>query len=202
VKSYNRENSGVILIKMGIEFSSSKSMDDMAILGGFLLTGGIHCFKAYNWGRELQDAKKEVAELKKDLIRKTYSNRIYREGALAAQERALISVRRENNILKQEVAMLTSGGNIVEFTVPSNMGPGMVATIQSPHGLRRQIVLPEGANPGSVHKVDFAVKKEESSFTKEELEDIMNGIFSVSEEIDNGRYLSLNNKLKMIHDGL
>ena len=182
---------------LGYEF-----LADVAILGATLLIGGVQCFKAYDSKqRELLDAKIEVADLKKDLIRATYSNRVYREGERSAKS-ALISVRRENNILKQEVAMLTSGGNIIEFTVPSNMGPGMVATIQSPTGLRRQIVLPEGATPGSVHKVDFAVKKEESSFTKEELEDIMNGIFSVREDIDNGRYLNLNNKLKMIHEAL
>ena len=185
----------------GLDFLGSKFMGDMVVLGAILLIGGVQCFKAYDSKqRELLDAKKKVADLKEDLIRTTYSNRIYRAGEHSAKS-ALISVRRENNILKQEVAMLTSGSNIVEFTVPSNMGPGMVATIQSEHGLRRQIVLPEGANPGSVHKVDFAVKKG-ASFTKEEIEDIMNGIFSVREDIDDGRYLSLNNKLKMIHDAL
>ena len=162
-----------------------------------VLLAGFQGFKIYDEKRdELMKANKDVEELRQAI------------GVLQSQENitqsALISVRRDNNRLKRELQLLTSGNNIHEFTVPDGMNPGDTVTIMaSTTGLSRQVIIPEHARPGAILRYDFTERAwEKSPFTKEEIEDIMNGIFSVSEEIDNRRYLELNNKLKKIYDTL
>ena len=161
------------------------------------LIAGFQGFKIYDQKRdELMKAKKDIEELRQAI------------GVLQSQENitqsALISVRRDRDVALRELQLLKNGNNIHEFRVPYGVNPGDTVTIMGrDNGLSRQVIIPEHARPGAILRYDFTERAwEKSPFTKEEIEDIMNGIFSVSEEIDNGRYLELNNKLKNIYENL
>lgn len=86
-----------------------------------------------------------------------------------------------------------------EFIAPSDARAGQYVTIQVPSGERVRTRLPNDVQPGQMVRIQSPKQME---FSKEEIQDIMNGIFSVKEEIDDGRYLKLNNKLKTMHDTL
>ena len=79
----------------------------------------------------------------------------------------------------------------LSFTVPPNAHPGQRVTIQAPNGQRIQLILPPTTQPGE--RMEIHYQSPPSEFTKTEIQDIMNGIFSVKGEIDDGRYLELNN---------
>tara|TARA_X000000950_G_C13866522_1_gene640978 strand:- start:164 stop:1003 length:840 start_codon:yes stop_codon:yes gene_type:complete len=162
-----------------------------------VLLAGFQGFKIYDQKRdELMRAKEAIEDLRQAI-------RVLQSEENITQS-ALISVRRDNNRLKRELQLLTSGNNIHEFTVPDGVNPGDTVTIMaSDNGLRRQVIIPEHARPGIRLRYDFTERAwEKSPFTKEEIEDIMNGIFTVSNEIKNGRYIELNNKLKKLYDNL
>ena len=168
-----------------------------AVLIENALLAGFECFKIYDQKRdELMKAKKDVEELRQAI------------GVLQSQENitqsALISVRRDRDVALRELQLLTNGNNIHEFRLPDGVNPGDAITIMgSGNGLRRQVIIPEYARPGAILRYDMTERAwEKSPFTKIEIEDIMNGIFSVKDEIDDGRYLKLNNKLKKIYDTL
>lgn len=86
-----------------------------------------------------------------------------------------------------------------QFLAPSDARAGQYVTIQVPSGERVRTRLPNDVQPGQMVTIQSPKQME---FSKEEIQDIMNGIFSVKEEIDDGRYLKLNNKLKTMHDTL
>jgi len=88
----------------------------------------------------------------------------------------------------------------LSFNVPPNAHPGQRVTIQAPNRQRIQLILPPNTQPGE--RMEIHSLSQPSEFTKTEIQDIMNGIFSVKDEIDDGRYLKLNNKLKKIFDTL
>lgn len=88
----------------------------------------------------------------------------------------------------------------LSFNVPPNAHPGQRVTIQASNGQRIQLILPPNTQPGE--RMEIHSLSQPSEFTKTEIQDIMNGIFSVKDEIDDGRYLKLNNKLKKIFDTL
>jgi hypothetical protein len=88
----------------------------------------------------------------------------------------------------------------LSFIVPPTGRPGQGVTIQAPNGQRIKLILPPNTQPGKRMEIHYPTRVAE--FTKTEIQDIMNGIFSVKDEIDDGRYLELNNKLKKIYDTL
>lgn len=161
------------------------------------LLAGFQGFKIYDQKRgELMKAKKDVEELRQAI------------SVLRSQENitqsALINLRRDRDVALRELQLLTNGNNIHEFRLPDGVNPGDAITlVGSGNGLRRQVIIPEYARPGAILRYDMTERAwEKSPFTKEEIEDIMNGIFTVAlkGEIDDGRYLELNNKLKKIYD--
>ena len=74
----------------------------------------------------------------------------------------------------------------LSFNVPPNAHPGQRVTIQAPNGHRIQLILPPTTTR---RKNGNSYLSQPSEFTKTEIQDIMNGIFSVKDEIDDGRYL-------------
>ena len=162
-----------------------------------ILLAGFQGFKIYDQTRkELMKAKKNVEELRQAI------------GVLQSQENitqsALFNIRRDRDVALRELQLLRNGNNIHEFRLPDGVNPGDAITIVgSENGLRRQVIIPEYARPGAILRYDMTERAwEKSPFTKEEIEDIMNGIFTIAlkGEINDGRYFELNNKLKKIYD--
>ena len=113
------------------------------------------------------------------------------------------NIRRENDDLRERVANGWTRHLIdlsqIEFFAPPNSRPGEQITIQTETGQFVRINLPDNVQPGQRVKIE---RPRQNVFTKKEIEDIMEGIFSIKEEMDDGRYLKMNNKLKEIHDSL